>query len=108
MREKIAVSREAQGDILGIWTYLAEKEGVETADSFLDEIEATIQSLETFPDRGHIPPELERISVLNYREIHQLPYRIIFEITHSPIIIHCVLDGRRDIQTLLSERLLRG
>ena len=81
MREKIVVSREAQGDILGIWTYLAEKEGVETADLFLDEIEGTIQSLETLPDRGHISPELERINVFNYREIHQLPYRVIFAIT---------------------------
>lgn len=81
---------------------------MDVADSFLDNIESTIQSLYDLPDRGHVPPELERINVFNYREIHQLPYRIIYEVTHSRIVIHCVLDGRRDIQALFAERLLKS
>ena len=60
-----------------------------------------------FPIRGHLPPELERIGVLDYKEIHYKPYRIIYQIIESTVYVHCVLDGRRDLQQLLEERLLR-
>ena len=59
------------------------------------------------PERGHIPPELERIGVFGFREIHFKPYRIVYEIERKGVFIHCVLDGRRDLQELLESRLLR-
>ena len=58
-------------------------------------------------NRGHIPPELERVGVYEYREIYFKPYRIIYQIVESDVYIHCVLDSRRDLEDLLQERLLR-
>ncbi|MFW6131795.1 MAG: type II toxin-antitoxin system RelE/ParE family toxin, partial [Candidatus Aminicenantaceae bacterium] len=57
--------------------------------------------------RGHVPPELERIGVYSYKEIHFKPYRIICEVSESIVYIHCVLDGRRSLQELLEKRILR-
>jgi len=31
----------------------------------------------------------------------------IYQINHDEVFIHCILDGRREIQKLLQERLLR-
>ena len=57
--------------------------------------------------RGHPPPELERIGMLDFKEIHYKPYRIIYEIYKSEVFVHCILDGRRDLQELLHKRVLR-
>jgi len=66
-----------------------------------------IQSLQEFPNRGHIPPELKLLGVEDLSEISYKPYRIIYQIIKRVIFVHCVLDGRRDIQKLLQERLIR-
>lgn len=54
-----------------------------------------------------MPPELDRIGVTTYREVHFQPYRIIYEFSGPEVFIHGVLDGRRDMQSLLQRRLLR-
>ena len=35
------------------------------------------------------------------------PYRIVYQVGKKTVYIHCVFDGRRDMQKLLQERLLR-
>ena len=35
------------------------------------------------------------------------PYRVICEVIGRDVYIHCVLDGRRDMQSLLERRLVR-
>ena len=59
------------------------------------------------PERGRIPPELERIGIREFRELILKPYRIIYSMAKNQVLVYCVLDGRRDLQDLLEERLLR-
>ncbi len=70
-------------------------------------LEKTCKSLEDIKERGHVAPELERIGIKTYREIHHKTYRIIYQVTKRDVYVHCVLDGRRDMMTLLEDRLLR-
>lgn len=70
-------------------------------------LEQTCMSLADNPERGHIPPELERIAVYEYREIHIKAYRIIYQIIDNDVFIHCILGGRRDLQELLEYKILR-
>ncbi len=71
------------------------------------QIEKACFALSEMPERGHIPPELEKIGVLDYREINVKVYRIIYQVFGSDVYLHCVLDGRRDIQAILQQRILR-
>lgn len=107
MRFTVHLIEDAEKDLLEIYQYIAVNDSVEQADKILDCLEETVQKLETFPLRGHIPPELERISVLDFKETHYKPFRIIYEIRKSEGFVHCVLDGRRDLQELLQKRVLR-
>lgn len=107
MNYEVFVIADAEEDIYEIYNYVAVYDSVEKAEKLLTKLEETCNSLSTFPTRGHIPPELERIGVLDYREIHYKPYRIIYQIIESVVYVHCVLDGRRDLQELLEKRLLR-
>ncbi len=107
MRFAVHLIEDAEKDLLDIYQYIAMNDSVEQADRLLDHLEGTVQELETFPMRGHIPPELERIGVLDFKEIHWKPFRIIYEIRKSEVFVHCILDGRRDLQELLQKRVLR-
>jgi toxin ParE1/3/4 len=107
MKFTVYLIEEAEADLLDIYHYVAQNDSVENADRLLDRLEDTILKLSTMPLRGHIPPELERIGVLEFREVFFKPYRIIYQIVKSNVYVHCILDGRRDLQDLLQQRVLR-
>lgn len=107
MKYNVFIISDAEEDILEIYKYIAQTESIERAESFYQNIQAQCRTLSAFPNRGHIPPELERINVYEYREIHCYPYRILYQARQSDVFIHCVLDGRRELQELLEKRLLR-
>jgi toxin ParE1/3/4 len=81
---------------------------VEKADRLIDKLHETMLTLEAFPLRGHCPPELERIGILEFEEILFKPYRIIYQTIASDVFIFCIFDGRRQLTDLLQERLLRS
>jgi len=97
----------AENDIDEIYSYVKRHDSGEKAEKLSRNIEQAILSLHTSPLRGHYPPELERIGVLEYREVFFKPYRIIYEVAGGSVFIHCVLDGRRDLRDILQQRLLR-
>jgi len=98
---------DAENDLLDIYRYVARHDSSEKAGRLMDNLEKTITKLETLPLRGHYPPELERVGVLEFREIFFKPYRIIYQIINKYVYVHCVLDGRRELQELLHQRMLR-
>ena len=107
MRYNIYLISDAEDDLLELFEYVEKHDSPEKAVQLLDKIESTCRSLSELAHRGHTPPELERIGVFEFQEIHFKPYRIIYQIIDKAVYIHCILDGRRDLQELLQQRLLR-
>ncbi len=107
MKYHVYIISDVEEDIFSIYKYVAINDSVQKADTLLEKIEEKISNLSELANRGHIPPELERIGIYEYREIHFKLYRIIYQIIESYVYVHCVLDGRRDLDDLLHERLLR-
>ncbi|MCP3926214.1 MAG: type II toxin-antitoxin system RelE/ParE family toxin [Desulfobacterales bacterium] len=107
MKYKVIILYDAEDDIFDIYRYIFINDSKDKAEYVLGKIEEACLDLENLPERGHIPKELDWVGVSNYREIHFKPYRIIYEIESKKVYIHCVLDGRRDLQQLLERRLLR-
>ncbi len=107
MKYQVHIISEAEDDLFEIYQYVSKHDSVSRAEKLLDKLEEACLSLSQLPNRGHVPPELERVAVYDYLEIHYKPYRIIYQIISNRVFIHCVLDGRRDLQELLQKRLLR-
>jgi len=107
MKYQVYLSADAENDLFDIWRYVARTDSPENADNLLQALQSTCFTLEEFPDRGHIPPELERVHVREYREIHWKPYRLFYRVLDDRVFVHCVLDGRRNVQELLIERSIR-
>jgi toxin ParE1/3/4 len=104
---KVIIDPQAKTDLKEIFVYVSVNDSLESANKLLDRIEETCFKLEMYPERGHIPPELRQTGIKNYLEIHYKPYRIIYEIEDKLVYIHSVIDGRRNIQEILSNRILR-
>ncbi len=71
------------------------------------EILTVAKRLSSQPRRGKPVPELQGHGVSEYRQIYVGPYRVIYSVSSETIDILAVMDGRRSVQTLLFDRLLR-
>jgi plasmid stabilization system protein ParE len=63
--------------------------------------------LHELPARGRIIPELAQQNILEYRELIEGNYRIIYVIQDSLVVIHAILDSRRNLEELLMKKLMR-
>jgi toxin ParE1/3/4 len=107
MAFQVLIAEDAERDIADIHAYLAESDSAEKADRLVDELEGLCAKLAELPERGNVPPELRALGITEYREVHYKPYRVIYRVLGRRVIVTCVLDGRRDMQSLLERRLIR-
>jgi toxin ParE1/3/4 len=42
---------------------------------------------------------------MDFRQVFFKPYRVIYSVTRTEIVIHLIADGRRNLQSLLFDRL---
>ena len=104
---QVIIDPLAKLDLKEIFIFVAINDSIQSANKLLDGLEEACYKLEKYPERGHIPPELRQTGIKNYLEIHYKPYRIIYEIEGNLVYIHSVIDGRRNIQEILNNRILR-
>jgi toxin ParE1/3/4 len=103
---KTIFSRYAEDDLIEILDYLSSKDP-EYSLKLLKIIENRVAELKRFPERGRIVPELEAQNIIQYRELIEGNYRIIFAIEDKTVIIHTIIDGRRDFEELIMNKLMR-
>jgi plasmid stabilization system protein ParE len=94
-------------DLVSILEHLA-AENPAAASAATMRLQARAESLLTLTPRGRIVPELREIGVNQYRELIERPWRLIYTVDAGRIAVVAVLDSRRDLQTLLLERLIRS
>ncbi|ALC17387.1 plasmid stabilization system protein ParE [Desulfuromonas soudanensis] len=98
----------AAHDLEDLYHYIAQYDLPEKADHVLAQIERALTSLSEYPDRGTYPKELLTLGIREYREVFFKPYRMIYRVSENRVYILLVVDGRRDMQTLLQRRLLES
>jgi toxin ParE1/3/4 len=106
MSFKVLLTRGAERDLESIYDYIAEHDSQQNADHVLDKLLEVVATLSTFPERGSHPKELIALGIREYRQVHFKPYRLIYRVTGKQVFIYIIADGRRDIQALLSRRML--
>jgi len=95
----------AEKDLKNIIEYIAD-ESILNANRIFDKIREKASSLNFFPNRGRIVPELKEQDILQYRELIHPPWRIIYRISENKVYVLCVLDSRRNIEDILLKRLI--
>ena len=97
----------AAGDLERIAAYLAKESPVRAA-TIVDRIVERAEALASLPNRGRTPPELRSIGDRSWRELQEPPWRIIYRRLDEVVQIHAVLDGRRNLEDILMERMLKS
>ncbi len=95
----------AEKDLVRIVNYIAE-EDARAALKILNRIKAGAAKLDRSPERGRIVPELLEHGISKYREIVIKPWRLIYRIEGEKVYVLAVVDGRRNVEDVLLERLL--
>ena len=99
-------SHTAQQDLTEIIEYIAQ-DSVGDALTILRKLETKAALLNTLPNRGRVVPELLHTGISQYRELVSAPWRIVYRVADRQVLIMAVLDSRRDLQTVLLNRLAR-
>lgn len=103
---EVIVSKFAEDDLNEIVEYyfLLSQNYVE---KIISEFEENVMSLKKHPRSGRVVPELEKQGILQYRELIQGYYRIVYEISDDKVIVHTIIDGRRNFEDIIISKLSR-
>lgn len=104
----VQLTDDAARDLEEICDYIDQHDAPGRADYVLDRIEKAFLSLSGHPQRGSYPKELLDVGVREFREVFFKPYRIIYRVIDTDVYVLLIADGRRDMQSLLQQRLLRA
>jgi toxin ParE1/3/4 len=105
-RYEVLLTRGAEQDLESIHDYIAESDSPVNADHVLDELIEVVRGLAEFPERGNYPKELIALGIKDYRQTVFNPYRVIYRVMGDRVLIYLIVDGRRDMQSVLTRRLL--
>lgn len=105
-RFEVLLTEGAEQDLEAIHNYISEFDCAANANHVLDELMNVVDGLSRFPERGSFPKELVGLGIKEYRQVFFKPYRVIYRVTGSQVIIYLIADGRRDMQSVLARRLL--
>jgi len=103
---EVLLTQGAEQDLEAIHDYISEFDCVANANYVLDQLMDVVESLSRFPERGSYPKELVGLGIKEYRQTFFKPYRVIYRVTGSQVIIYLIADARRDVQRVLARRLL--
>jgi toxin ParE1/3/4 len=100
-------TQTAVEDLLSIIDYVVDRDGAVAAERLYGQITHVVAGLEAMPLRCRVVPELQAEGIDGYREVLVGPYRLMFTVRGSDVVLLTATDGRRDLGDLLIERALR-
>lgn len=103
---EVLLTAGAEQDLEAIYDYITEFDCLANAERVLDQLMKVVDSLSRFPERGSYAKELVALGIKEYRQTAFKPYRVIYRVTGPTVIVYLIADGRRDMQSVLSRRLL--
>jgi len=95
----------AREDLDEIIEYISAS-NIQYAVKVLDKIEKSVKTLDMFPERGRIVPELETYGYVLYREIIVDYWRIVYKIEQDVVYIMLVIDGRRNLEDIILKKIM--
>jgi toxin ParE1/3/4 len=103
---EVFLTAGAERDLESIHDHIAAFDSPASADHVLDRLMRAVNGLSTFPERGSHPKELLALGIKDYRQTFFKPYRVVYRVHGQRVYVYLIVDGRRDMQSLLARRLL--
>ncbi|MEI6702886.1 MAG: type II toxin-antitoxin system RelE/ParE family toxin [Deltaproteobacteria bacterium] len=103
---RVAWTRTAEEDLEGIVDFIAD-DSVDAALAVFARIRERAATLNIFPDKGRVVPELFQHGMVQYRELILSPWRIIYRVDGGTVYVTAIFYSRRNLEDMLLERLSR-
>lgn len=100
----VVFSKGAESDLLEI-VNLYESRSRNFAIELFKTVKSRILELSASPERGRQVPELEHQGIGDYRELIEGNYRIVYSISAELVMIHTIVDSRRNLEEILIKKL---
>ncbi|MEA3414621.1 MAG: type II toxin-antitoxin system RelE/ParE family toxin [Thermodesulfobacteriota bacterium] len=97
----------AENDLIEMINYIA-IDSPANALKIFQKIKKKASGLYAMPERCRIVPELKDQGIIQYRELIESPWRIIFRVADRKVYVLSVLDSRRNIEDILLKRLVNS
>ena len=107
MKFKVFWTKTAEKDLNEIIDYIISNGDVNSAYKAFNKIKERVDLLKISPEQGRAIPELEMFKIKNYREVIVKPWRIIYKIENKIIKVLLVIDGRRNVEDILFDKLIK-
>jgi len=104
---KVVWANVAKQDLVEIIQYIKTDSPVAAAGC-LKKIKAKAADLNAFPQRGRVVPELHAQGLVQYHELIISPWRVIYRFSEHSVYVLSVIDGRRNVEDVLLNRLVRN
>lgn len=106
-RRAVRMTSVASDDIVQLLEYTIATAGLAAGQDLDARLDAALATLATVSQRGRIVPELQVRGIHTFRELIRPPYRIVCRVDSRDVWVLAVVDGRRDLASLLRERARR-
>lgn len=108
MAYEVLLTDDAETDLQELYEYITRSDSIQAANHVLDRLEEVAGTLAADPLRGSAPKELRAVGPGEYRQVFFKPYRVVYRVLDERVMIYLIVDGRQNMQSLLSRRLLRA
>lgn len=107
MSSRVVWTEQARADLFDACEHLAGS-NLQAALALSRDVEAATDRLAKAPNRGRYVPELEGTpNAKTFRELIVRHLRVVYVSSKRAVMIHCVFDSPRDLEEILTGRLLR-
>jgi len=103
---KVFWTEDAISDFDSIITHIY-TENKTNAKAMYISIKEQCSTLEYFPFRTRVVPELESLGIMQYRELIFKRWRIVYSVDNNMVNLLLIMDSRQDIQDQLVQRILK-
>jgi len=100
-------TQAAMQDLKNIIEYIESDSETQAGKIYL-QIKQQASDLNRMPLRGRVVPELNYFNIIGYRELISPSWRIIYRVEADKVWVLAVIDGRRNAEDLLLDRLMKN
>jgi toxin ParE1/3/4 len=106
MRFDVRLTDHATADLADIVDFVREHDGEARATALLTRFEGVVADLSHFPTKGVVPRELAELGTHDFRQVHFKPWRVVYRVEERVVFVVLIVDGRRNLGSILARRLL--
>ena len=96
----------AKIDLNELIEYIAQ-DSIKIAIQKYEKIKEEAELLVLFPNQSRVIPELLKHNIIKFKELIISPWRLMYKIENNVVYVMAVINGRRNIEDILLQRLLR-